>query len=112
MEGGKMTVLIHETYVVRPENQEKFMQLWKRFLEYMKENPETFKEVKSVKLYTQMFGGISGAYVELLEFDSLADHEKLHDRIFKDKEFMKLYQEIMPLFETGMSTTSAWKPVP
>ena len=107
-----MTVLIHETYVVRPENQKKFMELWKRILELVKKNPKMFKEVRSLKLYNQIFGGISGAYVELAEYDSLADYEKLLERLFKDEEFMKFYQEITSLVESGMSTTNIWKPVP
>ena len=100
-----------ETYVVKQEKQAEFQSLLKRFLKFMKENPTLFKEMKSWRLFTQTFGSISGAYVELIEYDSLAEHEKCHTRLLKDKEFMKLYQEAMTLIDTTTFSMSAWKPV-
>jgi len=43
--------------------QDEFMPLIQRYLKYIKENPERFKEIKSIKLFTQRFGGIFGAYI-------------------------------------------------
>lgn len=61
-----MTFLAISTYSVKSEKQGDFVRFWKRYLDYMKSNREMFKEVKSLKLFSQVFGGISGAYVELL----------------------------------------------
>jgi len=107
----KMTVFVVETYVVKPEKQAEFKSLLKRFLRFMKENPTLFKEIKSWKLFTQTFGSISGAYVEQIEYDSLAEHEKCHTRLLKDKEFMKLYQEAMTLIDATTFSMSAMEPV-
>jgi len=106
-----MTVFVVETYVVKPEKQVEFKSLLQRFLKYMKKNPTLFKEMKSWKLFTQTFGTISGAYVELVEYNSLAEHEKCHTRLLKDKGFMKLYEEAMTLIDTTTFSMSAWEPV-
>lgn len=106
-----MTVFVVETYVMKPEKQGGFKSLLQRFLGYMKENPALFKEMKSWKLFTQTFGGIFGAYVELIEFDSLAEREKCYTRLLKDKEFSRMYQEFMTHIDTATFSMSVWEPV-
>lgn len=106
-----MTVFIVEMYVVKPEKQAAFKSLLRKWQKYMKENPEKLKEMKSWKLYTQTFGSISGAYIEQVEYGSLAEHEKCNARLLKDKEFSKLYQEAMALIDTATFSMSAWEPV-
>jgi len=103
-----MGVVIVNTWVVQPQKQAEFPQLWKRYLKYVRENPEKFRELKSIKLFTQTFGGVYGAYVELVEYNSLADYEKLISRILKDEGFMKLFQEIMLLMESGTFSLNVW----
>jgi len=106
-----MTILVVSTWVVKPEKQEEFMQLWQRHLKYRKENPEMFKELKSFKLFTQTFGGISGAYVELVEYNSLADYEKLIAKISKDKGFMKMLQEFILLIDPDTLSENVWNAI-
>jgi hypothetical protein len=106
-----MTVFIVETYVVKPEKQAEFKSLPRKWQKYMKENTEKLKEMKSWKLYTQTFGSISGAYIEQVEYDSLAEHEKCNARLLKDQEYLKLYQEAMALIDTATFSMSAWEPV-
>jgi len=101
-----MTILVIGTWLVRPEKQVEFSRLWKRFLEYLKKNPKMFKEVKSLKFFTQMFGGIEGTYVELAEYESLADYETFQTRIKKNKEYMKMFQEFMLLVDPTTLSTS------
>jgi len=105
-----MTVFVVETYVVKQEKQAEFKSLLKRWLKFMKENPTLLKEMKSWKLFTQTFGSISGAYVEMVEYDSLAEYEKCQSRLLKDKEFMKLYQEAIALIDTTTFSKSTWEP--
>ena len=107
----RITILVVNTWVVKPEKEGEFTKLWQRYLKYIKENPKTFKEVKSLKLFTQMLGGIYGAHVELIEYDSLTDLEKLLTRIFKDKEFMKVMQEIMLIIEPASYSINVWNAV-
>ena len=103
-----MAVFVVETYIVKPEKQAEFMPLLQKILEYKKENPETFKEMKSKKVFTQIFGGISGRYIEMNEFDSMADAEKYMTRIMKDEGFMKLYQEAKLLLVPATYSLEVW----
>ena len=103
-----MTVFEVGQWMVKPEKQEEFMKLLKRILKYMKDNPKTFKEVRSLKIFTQTFGGIYGAYVELVEFDSLADYERSSKRMQKDEAFVKMNKEFMSLIEPTTLSTKLW----
>lgn len=106
-----MTIFEVSTFVVMPEKEKEFTQLWQRLLKMIKKNKKMFKELKSLKLFTQMFGGVTGTYVELAEYDSLADYEKLDTRILKDEGFMKLYQKFGSLLQPGTISSSIWKSV-
>jgi len=103
-----MTIVVAETFVVKPEKQAEFTKLWKRYLKYLKDNLKLFKEMKWNKSFTQMFGGTYGAHVELTEFNSLADCEKLNNRLMKDPEIMKLSQEMMLLIDPVTYTSNVW----
>ena len=110
-----MSIFIVQTYLVKPEKQEEFMSLVRRFLKYKEENPEMFKEVKSLKLFAQMFGGISGRYIEAREFDNLAAAEKYRTRILKDEqareEIKKIHQEFTRLIEPATHSSNVWNSV-
>jgi len=101
-----MTILVFETWVVKPEKQAEFTKWWQRYLKYIKDNPKLFKEVKWTKSYTQMLGGTYGARVELAEYDSLADYEKLFTRLMKDPGFMKMFQDAMLLIDPTTYTSN------
>jgi hypothetical protein len=107
----KMKAVVIETYVVKTEKQAEYKSLVKKFLKYMKENPALFKELKSIKLFTQTFGGICGAYVEQMEFNSLAELERFNTKVKKDKEYQKLYQQAMLLIDATTFSESVWEPV-
>jgi DNA/RNA-binding domain of Phe-tRNA-synthetase-like protein len=92
-----MTVLVVDRYVIKQGKEDDFKRLWQRTLKYKKENPEKLKELKSIKLYTQMFGGISGSQIEISEFNSLTDYENLGARVMKDEEMKKIHAEFMAL---------------
>jgi len=78
-----------ETYVIKPEKQEEHMALVKKFVALKEKNPQKSKELKSWKLFAQKFGGNNcGGYVEMSEFENLADVEKFSNRMMQDKEFM------------------------
>jgi hypothetical protein len=81
-----MTVFHVETYVIKPEKQEQYMALMKKWAAYIKKNKEKCKEVKSWKLLSQMIGGNTGGYVEMGEFASLADYEKFIKKTFHGQE--------------------------
>ena len=103
-----MTVFEVGQWVVKPEKEEAFRKLLKRSIKYMKENPKLFKEVKSQKIFTQTFGGISGAYVALAEYDSLADYERSSKKMEKDEASAKMMKEFMSLVDPTTLSTNIW----
>ena len=106
-----MSVFVIETYVVKLGKQEELMSLLQRIRKYKEENPERFKEMKSKRIFSQMFGGISGGYIEMNEFDNMAGAEKYMTRVSKDKGFMKLYQEAKLLLVSATYSLNVWKSV-
>lgn len=106
-----MSVFVVETYVVKSEKQDEFLSSLQRILKYKKENPEKFKEMKSKRIFSQMFGGISGGFIEMNEFDSLADAEQYMSRVFQDEEFMELYHDAKLLLVPATYSLSVWKAI-
>ena len=107
-----MTIFKVETYVIKPEKQEEYMALVKKWGAYIK-NKEKCKELKSWKLFSQAIGGNTGAYVEMGEFENLANFEKLMDRIEQDKEFIEtIMSSWMSCVVPGTYSMSIWKSVP
>jgi YesN/AraC family two-component response regulator len=81
-----MTIFRVETYVIKPEKQEEYMAIMKKWVAYIKKNKEKCQELKSWRLFSQMIGGNSGGYVEMGEFESLADFEKFMHRTFHGRK--------------------------
>ena len=108
---GEMSIFVVETYLVASEKREKFKLLMQRLLEYKKENPKLFEEVRSLKLFAQMFGGIAGSYIEMWEFDSMADLEKCWKREDKDAGFMRIHQEFLQLIDPTTFSMKIWNSI-
>jgi len=106
-----MTIVIQESFLVKPEKQAEFTKLMNRMLKYMKDNPKLFKELKSAKNFTQTFGGTYGTHITLMEFNSLTDMEKLDKRTMNDQTLIKIYNEMMPLIEPTTYTSNIWTPL-
>jgi len=96
-------------WVVKPEKQEAHNRMMKRYLKWIKETP--IKELKSIKIFTQTFGGAYGSYVTLLEYDNLADYEKSAARLLKDKEYMEIMQEFILVTEPAELCIDVWNTV-
>jgi hypothetical protein len=108
-----MVVFIVETYVVKPERQAEFTaykRKWKKFFT-LKEKPQLFKKVKSQKMFAQVFGGNSNGYVEIWEFDNLADLEKFFNRLMKSDYATKLAPEFASLIVPATRSMSIWNSV-
>lgn len=103
-----MTIFVVETYVVKPEKLSEFAaykEKWKKFF------AKWLKEVKSYKMFTQLFGGNWGGYVEMWEFENLADCEMFFNRVMQSDYTTKLYPEFASLVVPATYSISAWNPV-
>ena len=108
-----MSVFLVSTYVVKPDKLEEYKEMYRRWLEYKKENPEEAKglEPKSKRVFTQTFGDIYGKYMEIYEFDSMADYERFEERASKNKEFSEIFGNQMHCFVPDTVSNSIWNPV-
>jgi len=100
-----------ETYVVKPEKQTEFVAFGKKFDEWREKNREKLKEVKSWRLFSQMFGGNFGGYVEAWEFENMADCEKWTNRAMQDEEFLTIYNEFARLIVPATHSINIWNSV-
>jgi len=107
-----MTVFMVETYVVKPEKQTEFTAWLKKYFTWIEKHPQLFKEVKSHKMFAQVFGGNWGGYVEMWEFENSADCEKCMNRAMQDKEFMTIiHVEFAAFVVPATHSISIWNPV-
>jgi len=101
-----------ETLVIKQEKEEEALEWRKKLDEYIKKHPELYKEVKSQKVFAQLFGGTLGGYVEMLEFESLADVEKFLNKVNQDEEFLTtIVSEALNFIVPGTRSLSVWAPV-
>lgn len=105
-----MTVLLVERWIVRPECQAEHAELWRSFREHIRRNPDLFKEIRSMRFYDQTFGTPSGAFVQVVEFDSLADKENLDKRLANDEESSRFHKELMKLKDPATVSACLWEP--
>ena len=104
-----MTVVVVFKWLVKPEKQAAHDRMMQRYVKWMKENPTA--ELRSYRILTQMFGGIYGSYIELMEFDNIADFEKVFERNMKDKEFAAIMQETVQVTEPATLCFEVWNAV-
>ena len=103
-----MTVFLVENYVIKPDKQLEFLaykEKWKKFFAPL------LKELKSYKMFAQMFGGNYGGYVEMWEFENLADLEKFFSKVMKSDYMKKFYPEFASLIVPGAYSMSIWNSV-
>jgi hypothetical protein len=108
-----MTLFKVETYVIKPEKQEEYRTIMKKWAVYIRENEEKCKELKSWKLFSQMTGGKSGGYIEMGEFENLADYEKFMHRIFHghDKFIAAIVSGFTTCVVPGTYSMNLWNSV-
>ncbi len=109
-----MTIFMVETYVIKPEKQAEFTaykEKWKKFFAYKENRPQLFKEVKSYKMFAQMLGGNWGGFVEMWEFENLADLEKCFNKVMRSDYMTKLYPEFARLLVPATYSMNIWNSV-
>ena len=106
-----MSVFLVSTYIVKPEKQEEYKATYRKWIEYKKENPEEFKELKSWRIFTQTFGDIYGKHMEIYEFDSMADYERFVMKLSENKELSEIFKNQMLCFVPDTVSNSIWNPV-
>jgi hypothetical protein len=106
-----MNVVLVLAYVVRYEKRTEFRALVKRFLRFRKENPKAFEGLKSWRLFQREYGGVAGSHVEMWEFKSMEEMEKVSARMMKHKEMMEIHAEFHKQIDHATFTESIWNAV-
>jgi DNA polymerase sigma len=99
------------TYVVKYEKLTEFQALVKHFLKFKKANPKAFEGLKSFRLFQQEYGGVVGSYVEMWEFRSKEEMEKVITGLMKRKEMKEIDTEFQKMVDHTTLTASIWNTV-
>jgi hypothetical protein len=75
---GAKTMSIYwvSTYSVKSEKREEFLSVMKKQREFIAKNRKEFKELKSWRLLTQVYGCDYMSFIDIWEYDSMASLEK------------------------------------
>jgi len=106
-----MSVIVAETYVARREKTVEFTALLDEFLKFKKAHPQLFRGLKSWKLYKQDYGQPTGMYIEMWEYENLAQMEETNTRIFSDEGIKKINEAFHKLVEPATFSATIWSEV-
>jgi YesN/AraC family two-component response regulator len=106
-----MTIFWVDSYVIKPDKLDEFMQVLKKFKAWMKKQPDLFKQVKSYKAFSHMLGGEWGGYVEMFEFENLAEFEKWKNKIAQSKFAKTHLAESASLIVPSSESLEIWNSV-
>ena len=106
-----MNVVNISTYMIKYEKQTEFLALIKKFLKFEKANPKAFEGVRSFRLFQQEYGGVVGTYVEMWEFKSIQEMEKVTATMMKNKEMKDIDTEFHKIIDHTTFTESIWNTV-
>jgi hypothetical protein len=106
-----MSITVTEKYVVRVGKTMEFTALLGEFLKFKKSHPQLFKGVKSWKLYKQDYGQPAGMYIEMWEYENLAQMEETNTRIFSDEGIKKINAAFHKLVEPATFSATIWSKV-
>jgi hypothetical protein len=100
-----------ENYVIKPERKDEFTIALNEYLRYRDTHPDLFKGLKSWKIMRQEYGAHTGMYMEIAEFDNLAELETTVNRVHQDKEMKKIIRPFYELIDPTTLSDSIWSPV-
>ena len=112
-EGGeRITIIMVDSYVVKPDKLGEYPAFLKKLHALIKKRPELFKEAKSIKFFSKFLGGTWGGFVEIYEFENLADFEKCFNKVMHDKEFMTtIFAQLPNYLVPGSESVEIWNHV-
>jgi len=105
-----MTVYWVGTYFVKAEKREEFISAMKKQKEHIAKNREEFKEIKSWRLFTQVYGGTYMSFIDIWEYDSLAACEKYESEWGPSGRLAEFGVAYGNLVEGETMSDSIWRP--
>ncbi len=105
-----MTIILVETWDVKPEKVVEFKSFLERMKKLVKERPELFEEVKSWDSY-ETVTGTTFQGMNLWEYDNMTEWEKSSNKFYTDPQLGKLLSELWTYLIPGTHREEVWKPV-
>jgi len=99
-----MTVIIQMEYAIALDKHDEFTELLKKRNEAMK----GIETLKSIKTFKQTYGGIGNAFIELWEFDSLADVDVFMKEAYAIPEYKDTVAKLMSYYNPTGFTRKVW----
>ncbi len=106
-----MTVFLIRTYCVKPSKLKEHNEWGKKLVALMKNKPELFSNVKSMRVLSHKYGGKVGGFTAMWGFDSLAHIEGWENGFTEIPEEMALRSEFMKLIIPGSFSADIWESV-
>jgi hypothetical protein len=106
-----MTVFVVRTYTVKPECQKAHLEWGKKLVAMLKKQPKQFSKVRSMRVYSNKYGGAVGGFTAMWKFDSLADAQDWEQGFVEVKAEADLRSEFLGLIVPGSYTQALWEPV-
>jgi hypothetical protein len=100
-----MSIFSVLTFALKPDHDDAFQTLLKRYILYRKMNYDLFKEVKSFAVFKQQ----SGPYVMTWGYNSLDDYERQSARVSKDASWGTLQEALRQLVDDSTYQRDLWK---
>lgn len=105
-----MTVLVVETWNLRPDKIEEFDSFLERWKNLIDERPDLFEELKAWNSYRPMFSAEPSG-MNLWEFDSIDDREKFRKKLGSEEVLIELVSELGDYIVSGSHNEDMWGPV-
>jgi hypothetical protein len=109
--GEKLGIFRVERYVVKSEKKDEFTAAMNEYLRYREAHPDLFKGLKSWRILRQEYGAVTGMYMEIAEFDSLAELETTVNRVHQDEGIKKIVRKFYEVIDSATLSDSIWSPV-
>jgi len=104
---------VYEVYswIVSKGKEEKNEKIMEEFAEFIKRNPDLFKELKSYRYFKGRYGKPSGTNNRfcIIEFDSLDSIEKMWKRANEDERLIKIDKEWLNNIEINTFEIHMWE---
>ena len=106
-----MSVYLFETWLVKPEHENKHNKIWGEYVNYMNRNPELFHGIKSMKLYKKLPGEGFATYIQVVEFNNLDEKVNLDLLLSKDEESLTFKRRLMLFKDIETTAETLCEPI-
>ena len=106
-----MSIYLFETWLVKPEHENRHNKIWEQYVNHMNSYPELFQGIKSMKLYKKLPGEGFATYIQMVEFSNLDEKVSLDLRLSKDEDSLAFKRRLMLFKDIEKTTETLCEPI-